>query len=107
MLDLNIVPVVMGGGNYSRDAPEYSVINVKDFPSAKALADYLTYLTRNPVSYTNNYIRTANIIVYINSAHFWTFSDTPTNYICQHKYSTELQQKLSFLNTTHQVLLLT
>ena len=59
MLDLNIVPVVMGGGNYSRDAPEYSVINVKDFPSTKALADYLTYLTRNPVSDTNNYIRTA------------------------------------------------
>ena len=52
VLDLNIVPVVMGGGNYSRDAPENSVINVKDFPSAKALADYLTYLTRNPVSHT-------------------------------------------------------
>jgi hypothetical protein len=52
VLDLNIVPVVMGGGNYSRDAPEYSVINLKDFPSAKALADYLTYLTRNPVSDT-------------------------------------------------------
>ena len=50
MLDLDIVPVVMGGGNYSRDAPEYSVIDVKDFPSAKALADYLTYLTRNPVN---------------------------------------------------------
>ena len=53
MLDLNIVPVVMGGGNYSRDAPKYSVINIKDFPSAKALADYLTYLTRNPVSDTD------------------------------------------------------
>ena len=58
MLDLNIVPVVMGGGNYSRDAPENSVINVKDFPSAKALVDYLTYLTRNPVSdITDDYIR--------------------------------------------------
>ena len=78
MLDLNIVPVVMGGGNYSRDAPEYSVINVKDFPSAKALADYLTYLTRNPVSDTDNNIRTASIIVLnINSAHFRNFSDTP------------------------------
>ena len=58
MLDLNIVPVVMGGGNYSRDAPENSVINVKDFPSAKALVDYLTYLTRNPVSdITDDYIQ--------------------------------------------------
>jgi hypothetical protein len=79
VLDLNIVPVVMGGGNYSRDAPEYSVIDVKDFPSAKALADYLIYLTKNPVSY--DYFRTPNMIVNINSAHFWTFSDTPTNYI--------------------------
>ena len=40
----------MGGGNYTRDAPENSVINVNDFPSVKALADYLTYLTENPVS---------------------------------------------------------
>ena len=82
MLDLNIVPVVMGGGNYSRDAPEYSVINVKDFPSAKALADYLTYLTRNPVSYTNNYIRTANIIVYIILHIFGPFLTHPsTTYV--------------------------
>ena len=40
----------MGGGNYTRDAPENSVINVNDFPSVKALADHLTYLTENPVS---------------------------------------------------------
>ena len=40
----------MGGGNYTRDAPENSVINVNDFPSVKGLADYLTYLTENPVS---------------------------------------------------------
>ena len=40
----------MGGGNYTRDAPKNSVINVNDFPSVKALADYLTYLTENPVS---------------------------------------------------------
>ena len=89
----------MGGGNYSRDAPEYSVIDVKDFPSAKALADYMTYLTRNPVSDTDNYIRTASIIViivYINSAHFWTFSDTPANWQLHMSafYSTERQQKL-------------
>jgi hypothetical protein len=50
ILDSNIVPVVMGGGNYTRDAPQNSVINVNDFPSVKALADYLTYLTENPVS---------------------------------------------------------
>ena len=50
ILNLNIVPVVMGGGNYTRDAPEKSVINVNDFPSVKAMADYLIHLTKNPVS---------------------------------------------------------
>ena len=50
ILNSNIVPVVMGGGNYTRDAPEKSVINVNDFPSVKALADYLIHLTKYPVS---------------------------------------------------------
>ena len=49
ILDLGIVPVVMGGGNYTRDAPEHSVINVEDFDSVKELADYLIFLTENPV----------------------------------------------------------
>ena len=56
ILDTNIVPVVMGGGNYTRDAPEKSVINVNDFPSVKALADYLIYLTEHPVSIPINVI---------------------------------------------------
>ena len=50
ILNSNIVPVVMGGGNYTRDAPEKSVINVNDFPSVKTLADYLIHLTKYPVS---------------------------------------------------------
>ena len=50
ILDSNIVPVVMGGGNYTLDAPAKSLINVNDFSSVKELAEYLTYLTENPVS---------------------------------------------------------
>ena len=49
ILDLGIVPIVMGGGNYTRDAPDKSVINVEDFSSVQELADYLIFLTENPV----------------------------------------------------------
>lgn len=51
ILDSNIVPVVMGGGNYKRDAPYHSLIDVNDFSSVKDLADYLIYLTENPQEY--------------------------------------------------------
>ena len=45
-----VVPIVMGGGNYMRDAPPHSYIDVADFENVKALADYLIYLDSNDVS---------------------------------------------------------
>ena len=45
-----VVPIVMGGGNYFRDAPPHSYIDVVDFENVKALADYLIYLDNNDVS---------------------------------------------------------
>jgi hypothetical protein len=50
-LSLPVVPIAMGGGNYQQDAPPHSVINVNDYPSVKALANYLTYLTKNTVCF--------------------------------------------------------
>lgn len=47
----NIVPVVMGGANYSRIAPPHSVINVFNFSSAKQLAEYLLMLDKNDDKY--------------------------------------------------------
>jgi hypothetical protein len=47
----NIVPVVMGGGNYSRDLPPNSFIHASDFDSPRHLASYLHYLDRNPQEY--------------------------------------------------------
>ena len=40
-LEYNMIPIVMGGADYSRIVPPNSVINAKDFASAKDLADFV------------------------------------------------------------------
>ena len=50
-LDLGIVPVVLGGADYKKIAIPGSYINVLDFSSVKALADYLLYLDSNDTAY--------------------------------------------------------
>ncbi|XP_055350299.1 alpha-(1,3)-fucosyltransferase C-like isoform X2 [Paramacrobiotus metropolitanus] len=45
------VPVVYGGANYSALFPPHSFINVLDFDSPKALADYLVFLSTNTTEY--------------------------------------------------------
>ncbi|XP_059087672.1 alpha-(1,3)-fucosyltransferase C-like [Tigriopus californicus] len=44
MYSLNMIPVVLGGANYSSFAPPHSFINAADFDSPKALAHYLKIL---------------------------------------------------------------
>ncbi|XP_012941941.1 glycoprotein 3-alpha-L-fucosyltransferase A [Aplysia californica] len=57
-LSYDAVPVVLGArpSDYRRSAPPLSYIHVDDFPSMKALADYLTMLDRNDTLY-NEYFR--------------------------------------------------
>jgi galactoside alpha-1,3-fucosyltransferase 4 len=50
-LELGIVPVVMGGAEYDKVAIPGSYINVKDFTTIKALADYLKRLDLNDKEY--------------------------------------------------------
>ncbi|KAG1655551.1 Glycoprotein 3-alpha-L-fucosyltransferase A [Nymphon striatum] len=50
-LPLNVVPVVLGGGDYRSIAPPKSYIDVTDFDSAKSLAEYLLDLDRNATKY--------------------------------------------------------
>ena len=50
-LENGIVPIVMGGADYKKIAIPGSYINVLDFPSVKALADYLLYLDKNSTTY--------------------------------------------------------
>lgn len=51
VLDYNIVPVVLGGANYSKMAPEKSYIDSKNFKSIADLAEYLKYLDKNATAY--------------------------------------------------------
>lgn len=46
-LQKNIIPIVYGGGDYSRVAPPHSVINVEDFDSVQSLANYLKELEKD------------------------------------------------------------
>ncbi|KZS12668.1 alpha-(1,3)-fucosyltransferase C [Daphnia magna] len=46
-LAYDAVPIVLGGADYGRFAPPHSYINVRDFGSAKELADYLMVLDKS------------------------------------------------------------
>ncbi len=52
-LSSEIVPIVFGGTNYSRDAPPNSVINVEDYSSPEELARYLRRLASNETEYNS------------------------------------------------------
>ena len=46
-----MIPVVLGGGNYTLDAPDHSVINARDFSTPKALAEFLIELGNDEPRY--------------------------------------------------------
>lgn len=50
-LTSDVVPVVLGGANYTAVAPPNSFINALDFASPKHLADYLQEVARNETLY--------------------------------------------------------
>ncbi|KAK2145931.1 hypothetical protein LSH36_646g01058 [Paralvinella palmiformis] len=50
-LNYSIVPVVMGGANYSEILPPHSFIDVRDFESPAQMASYLHYLNNNDTAY--------------------------------------------------------
>ncbi len=51
-LQQNVVPIVLGGGNYTAiQAPASAYIDVRDYASVKDLADYLLYLDATPGAY--------------------------------------------------------
>jgi len=50
-LRYNIIPVVLGGGDYSYYVPNTSYINALDYKRPNDLADYLNYLNMNKTAY--------------------------------------------------------
>ena len=55
-LNYDILPVVLGAGDYSKYAPKSAFINAIDFPAPKQLAEYLAYLNSNQTAY-NEYFK--------------------------------------------------
>lgn len=51
ILNLDVIPIVFGGANYSAVAPPFSFIDVRNFSSAKKLAEYVKLLDGNPDLY--------------------------------------------------------
>lgn len=50
-LSINIIPIVMGGADYTKKAPPRSYINVLDYETPRHLADYLIHLANNETEY--------------------------------------------------------
>ena len=55
-LKYDVVPVVLGGGDYEKFVPKSAFINALDFESPRHLADYLLYLDQNKTAY-NGYFK--------------------------------------------------
>ena len=51
ILQINVVPIVLGSANYSEILPPHSYIDVLDFASPRHLADYLKVLNANDTLY--------------------------------------------------------
>ena len=50
-MNYDILPVVLGGANYSEIAPIKSYIDTRDFSSPEELAGHLKYLVKNQAAY--------------------------------------------------------
>ena len=47
-----VVPIVLGGGDYTKFGPPNSFINVNNFASSKELAELVGTLSRNSTAYS-------------------------------------------------------
>ena len=56
ILQINVVPIVLGSANYSEILPPHSYIDVRNFASPRHLAAYLKLLDANDALY-NEYFR--------------------------------------------------
>lgn len=50
-LNNDVVPIVMGGANYTLILPSDAYLNVEDYASPKALADHISHLLHNHTEY--------------------------------------------------------
>ncbi|CAF0903213.1 unnamed protein product [Brachionus calyciflorus] len=74
ILRYDIIPIVLGGGNYSHFVPKSGYINVLDYKSPKDLADYLKYLSANKTAY-NSYFKWKKNVHFKDKLVFSNFCD--------------------------------
>lgn len=59
-----VVPVVMGGGNYSESSGFHSFIDVNDYETVQDLANYLKYLINNRTEYLQYFKWKNDVVMY-------------------------------------------
>ena len=53
IIKYNIIPIVLGGGDYSQYIPKSGYINALNYGQPKDLANYLKYLSKNETAYNS------------------------------------------------------
>ncbi|XP_050730162.1 alpha-(1,3)-fucosyltransferase C-like isoform X2 [Eriocheir sinensis] len=61
-LTLDVIPVVLGGGDYLNEAPPHSYIDALAFPSPKKLAEYLKRVAENREAYNRSARERAGVV---------------------------------------------
>ena len=51
VFDYDMVPIVFGGANYSKLAPEKSFIHIDDFETTEKFIEYIDYLDKNVTAF--------------------------------------------------------
>ena len=51
VMNFKIIPIVLGGSNYTEMMPKKSFIDIREYESAEKLANYLKYLDSNETAY--------------------------------------------------------
>ncbi|RNA06939.1 alpha-(1-3)-fucosyltransferase C-like [Brachionus plicatilis] len=62
MLQFDIVPVVLGGGDYEHYVPKSGFINAMDFKNPRHLADYLLFVNNNSRLYNSFFAWKKNVV---------------------------------------------
>ena len=97
-LTLDVVPIVLGGGNYSKMLPPNSFIDINNFSSPRQLADYLHMLDQNDSLYhmyfewkkkyvVKSFREKSNVMLLPDGNESVKHYDSPWCHLCRHLHS--------------------
>lgn len=89
-MGMDLIPVVLGGADYSVHAPPKSYINAQDFKTPQALADYLKFLDANHTAYTE-YFEWKKHFDLLNKPSL--YSSRAMCQLCEHLHSSDREEK--------------